>query len=74
MAGMAKKRKPDVPKTSQRTGVPVMVYIDPDLFADFERFRKSQRYPPTKTQVIEDGLRKLLAEEGFLTEKPDADK
>ena len=44
--------------------------IDADLLARFEEWQKAQRFPPSRTEVIEQLLDQFLNEEGHPPRNP----
>jgi hypothetical protein len=75
---MGRRKKVDMPATAQAPKAsssrsPAWVLyarLDPDLESCVEAYIKSREYAPSKAQVIERALKKLLAEEGFWPPKP----
>jgi hypothetical protein len=70
MLTMAARKKAGRPRKFQngngaRSGQAVHVYLDPQLLAAFESFRKSLDFPPKKTEVMERALREFLERNGF---------
>jgi len=63
-ARMAKK-KPVQTTTTNRTGKPVNVWIDPALYEALRAYLGSQRPRPTTTSVVEVALEDFLRARGF---------
>lgn len=53
------------PPKPNRTGTPIQVYLDDDLAEAFDRFRRGQRVPPTKTDVAVVAIQEFLKAEGY---------
>jgi len=64
MAVMAKKR-PAEPEADDTGPLVITFRCDGDLRTAFENYRKAQRVPPTKTDVMTVALQEFLREEGF---------
>lgn len=58
------KKKP-VQATSNRTGKPVNVWIEPALYAALKSYLDSQRPRPTTTSAVEVALEDFLRTKGF---------
>lgn len=54
-----------------RQGSPIQVYLDERLLGAFEKFRLSQRIPPTKTDIAVVAIQEFLHEEGYWPPKKD---
>ncbi len=57
--------KPGDKKKPNRSGRPIMVWVDTDVGEALDRFIDGQRMPPTLTDVVELALREFLKAEGF---------
>jgi hypothetical protein len=73
---MAKRKPPQqddapAPKKPARDGVSVQFWMDPELRDAADAYRNEQRYPVSRTALIETALKELLQREGRWPPKAD---
>lgn len=70
---MAKKKKPGrkpaggdgAPKRGPREGRAYSLYLDDDIALGLQQYVESMEYPPSWKDVIQKGLKRILAENGY---------
>lgn len=65
MLGMAKKKPPSESARSGRTGKPISLWLQQDVYDALDDYLTATQPSPTKTAILEFSLKEFLRSQGF---------